>query len=180
LEIKLIFTKMPSEVFEQFIQPQLKFDIDSLSVLETFITAPNWAKYFRHKSLSFWVNVEWVKLSVRYKESLIDPKAVALARQLMNDFGESSIGETAIRANVQDSKARFEACASFMQSMRKFPKPLICLDTGDFWDLLDGYHRLAALQSIEEHDDFIFDVYLGKHHPNPSLGTSPTCQAKSS
>jgi hypothetical protein len=53
-----------------------------------------------------------------------------------------------------------------MERMRKFPKPVICLSIGELWDLLDGYHRLAALLSLKDHENFPFEVWLGTSRPN--------------
>lgn len=178
MEIKPVFTKMPSEVFEQFIQPKLEFDIESLPILEAFITAPNWAEYFRHKSLNYWVNVEWAKICVPFKDALVNDEAKVLACELVNAFGESGTGKPAVRANVQDSKARFESCATFAKSYGKFPKPVVCLDTGGSWVLLDGFHRLAAILSMEEHENFPFDCWLGTHpQPDVQLGIARSGRA---
>lgn len=165
MEVKLFFPNMPSEVFEQFIQPQLQFDIESLTVLETFVTAPGWAKYFRNKPLKFWASLTWTKLSIPYRDVHINPETINLACQLAKEFRESCPSQTAERANIQDSKARFDACASFIKSMGKFPKPLVCLDVGSHFDLLDGYHRLAALFSTNDYENFPVDVWVGKAIP---------------
>lgn len=165
MEVELFFPNMPREVFEQFIQPQLKFDIESLTVLEAFITAPGWAKYFRNKPFHFWKNVTWRKLSLPYKDVHLDPVVVNLACQLVNDFRKSGSSQAAERANVENSKARFDTSASFMESFGEFPKPIVCLDVQTHWDILDGYHRLAALLSREEHDEFPFEVWLGTSIP---------------
>lgn len=149
----------------QFIEPKLEFDIVSLPVLEALITAPNWAAYFRNKPLNFWVSVEWVKHSVPFKAALINEKTKALARELVNAFGKSGTGTPAVAVNVKNSKARFDACEAFTRNFGKFPKPVVCLDTGKNWELLDGYHRLAALLSIEENEDFPFEVWLGTYSP---------------
>jgi|JI10StandDraft_1071094.scaffolds.fasta_scaffold181682_3 hypothetical protein len=141
---------MPSEVFEQFIKPQLEFEIESFPVLETLVTAPNWAEYFRNKPLRFWIDVEWTKISLPYKEALIDMKAKALARELVNAFGESGTGKPTVGASVKNSKVRFEKCAAFTKEFWKFPMPLVCLDCDGSWDLLDGHHRLAALLSLSK------------------------------
>lgn len=72
-------------------------------------------------------------------------------------------------AHLHRTHERFWACADYIKSNNSIPAPVILLDNGNRFRVLDGYHRLAALAHIHPPDCFKLPAWVARRPQTPQV-----------
>jgi hypothetical protein len=145
---------MPDDVFEEYIGGSAKkvpwtFDSISDSVVGT-----EWDYKFMHQSIELIANLRW-----RISELPFD---LAMFHERSLDTLECLAGiKTPSRPLPADSRSKIAFHIDHLCRHGKLIKPLILQRDTDGYRILDGHHRVSALNRWAK-DDFVFDCWIGE------------------
>jgi hypothetical protein len=161
MEPRALFPQMPDEVFDLWLRPEIERNGWPFSGEETVVADPAWAKYLRNHSPAFWRGVVWNRVLQNIEWIPIEQRAKNVANQLAGftrQFSETGFAPPTL---VPNSVEKVIALAAVTNTSGKIPKPLIFLIQGGEWWLMDGHHRLAALFTLENYENFQIDAWVG-------------------
>lgn len=136
---------MPDEVFEMWLQPIAKnYGWPFTSPFDD-TEGTKWAGVLRGASLNFWVCAEWARKQINLAADPINRHSEYLIRTLL--YGYTNSVPTLI-ADVADTEKRVRTCADYIRINGNIPKPIIAIIRGAEVEIIDGYHRIAALLHV--------------------------------
>ena len=153
---------MPDEVFDQWITPQILANGWPFVGLDEPMTRPGWAEYFRNQKLEFWANVNWKLTSSKRIDLKFPPTTNNNTSEIIEYCRVFFKTKVMPKTRVPYSIERSSACANFIRAHGKLPKPLVCFVQSDKLILLDGQHRIAAMDAFNVHDEFSVDIWIGE------------------
>ena len=164
---------MPPEVFDLWIVPLIDASGWPFSSVNDSVIGTEWDRFLIGRPLSFWATVEWRLLSLPMTESVYHPETALRVRWIV---GNCALGEQTPTADLQDTKKRFRTAASFIQVNGQLPSPIVGITTREGFEIVDGHHRLAALNrsQLEAHGIARFPCRSSNFRPP----RSPPCGGK--
>ena len=147
---------MPAEVFDMWMLPAIESLGWKFTVVPDSVAATNWDGFFGSRPPTFWAKANW-----RFLE-------FPLHAHLLNSADQARIGwiiEFAVQgkqtkaANLKNCKERFWAFAAYIKEHGKLPLPIIATISRGVIEIVDGFHRLAALFFLERAAGFRLPIW---------------------
>jgi hypothetical protein len=148
---------MPSEVFDLWICPGIDAYGWPFSSVNDSITGTKWDRFFIGRTLSFWATIEWRLLSLPMNQSVYHPETLTRVQWIVNNC---AFGQQTPTADVQNTRERFWAAATFIRINGKLPSPVVGITTKEGFEIVDGNHRLAALVFLGLPITFSFPAWI--------------------
>jgi hypothetical protein len=139
------FPNMPAEVREMWLDSVAAgygWPFDSLD--DPTEDTP-WFHVFCKFPLKVWAAVEWELREIDITKNPLRPSSHLAIMSIQQQHK----GLSTIVAGVVDTEKRFRACADFIQANGSIPKPIVGIFRPDGFDIVDGNHRVAALQHLK-------------------------------
>ena len=140
------FPTMPDEVFIEWINPLIKVKGWPFKSIDDDLQKTDW-KYLLgiRSTLRKWFNSKWHLLNLFYPSIKLSASSGAVVKDIISHCAFGLNTET---ANVENTKCRFEACASFVRANGYIPSPLVLTERGGGYSIMDGNHRFAAFAFV--------------------------------
>lgn len=152
---------MPQEVFDLWIAPHITDYGWPFTSADMPVTGTKWRDFFAHRPLRQWAQFAWHHIHIPARLDIFHPDTVWRVHGIIGHCRDSL--QTAM-ANIEGTRDRYRACASFIVSTGRFPAPLVGVyDEHSFgFELVDGHHRLAALFGGGVPTGFQMPIWLGR------------------
>ena len=145
-DFRLLFPKMPHEVFEVWLYPLLYFyRLEVSADTARAFSDVSWKEKFADKTFEEWSKFSWERRSFPCDLALLHPQSVQRALWIMRG---ACLGEHTPTANVRDTDDRFWACAALVRGKPSDYVPLVCIEDQGLLSVVDGNHRLAAIIAL--------------------------------
>lgn len=108
-----------------------------------------WKGLLGGRSLSWWKNVMWKKQKVRCELDALTPKARADVTDLVSGMKSGALDAS--------TKRRVAQPWLYLKDHARFPRALVTMQKPDGISLIDGTHRMAAFNLIQELPKTEFD-----------------------
>jgi hypothetical protein len=116
---------------------------------EPLVGGHRWSRLLGGRPLSWWKNVTWKKEKVKCELATLSPKARAdvadLAAQMKTGAADAG------------TKKRIAQSWIYIKDNAVFPRALVTMRTPGGLSLLDGSHRMAAFNMVQELDSAQFE-----------------------
>jgi hypothetical protein len=152
---------MPEDVFDQWIGSQIEINGWPFANIEDSIPSPEWKVFLRGKSLTYWASSKWCQTTFSFSALRLEAAATRNADIVVN-YGKTYLNTGSLpTTQVTCSTQRLLRAAAFIRKNGRLPRPIVCFGSDKPWMLLDGTHRLAAMQALSVGESFIVDLWLG-------------------
>jgi hypothetical protein len=137
---------MPTEVFDQWIKPNIAdygwpFSPSRLSVAGT-----RWDKFFLNRPITYWAALHWRLSEFAVRENLLNSYSRSRLHWII---GAVVFGQNTPTARIENTRERFRACAAFSRIKGTIPGPIIGVAELGGFNVVDGHHRLAAIVHLK-------------------------------
>lgn len=139
------FPNMPDEVFEMWLNPISEYYGWPFKKPSDPIEGTIWAKMFSAYDLNFWVTANWRLDNIAIFENTFTNSTCFRLNSIITRCVE---GLPTFTANVEGAEERFRTCAGYIRANGNIPKPIIALIKNGEVEIIDGYHRIAALLHV--------------------------------
>ena len=138
-EAREFFGDMPEEVFVLWLYERIRTNGWPPSGNE-------WQGFLFGHTMQFWQNLTWSRERVFISEGRLAEKSAALVEQVIeaNLLGRLNL----IARYLPDTKQRFASIVDYIKVHRDLPKPLVLLDAGGRFEVIDGCHRISAYTAL--------------------------------
>lgn len=154
------FPHMPEEVFSAWLQPFIDQIGWPFTQESTTTEGTRWKFLLGELDLQelrcrrfFFKNIDYKTLHDSFS-----PLTISIIESIVF-LGERT---QTVPFNIQNTGARFTACADFLRAHNTIPKPIIIDVRPTEAIVLDGYHRLAAIKHIDPHGHFMIPAWFTK------------------
>lgn len=159
---RALFPKMPPEVFDAWILPQIVDWGWPFRTLNDSVLGTKWDSYFCDLPFKYWAALGWYLRYIKPSQKFLHAETIAR----IHEVGGAAFGYKTKTAHLENTRERFWASATFIQDHGDFPPPPII---GDLFQnklrIIDGHHRLAALFHVGMPDEFRTEAWLGSIQP---------------
>jgi hypothetical protein len=156
-EPKAFFPKMPADVFDQWIAPQIPVYGWPFSSIDCATTHTKWHRFFAGRTLAQWASFDFLLNELPYRTLMFEDKT---DWRIEGIFDHCSLGLQTQQANIYETVNRFRACAEFIHLNGRLPRPVIGFLNEGLIEIIDGHHRLAALRYIGVRPDFKVPIWM--------------------
>jgi hypothetical protein len=134
---------MPDEVFKSWLEPiAIEYGWPFNSPSDHIDETNKWSSALGRRSLIFWVSALWEFKKINLAMTPLCNISCVRIRGIIN-FCEHGI--PTLTAGVAGTVERFRACADYIRLNGGIPSPIVVMLRDDRLEIIDGYHRIAAL-----------------------------------
>jgi len=109
-----------------------------------------WQGYFHGIPLETIQRLHWDHKNLPFSMSLIEPEARIMVNKMVLLHAQNF--DPGVRVPT-GSKGRFESAVSYIKEHGKIPSSIVLLSTPHGFKIFDGWHRLAAIHSLQKSVD---------------------------
>lgn len=151
---------MPDELFDMWLAPLIKSQGWPFTSTSDDLQSDNWKYYLGiNHTLKQWTECEWELISIKLSSANFKHYTLQTVFDIIT-FAVKGIPTST--ANLERTKERFLACASFYREHNTVPWPIVVYEFGKFIRVVDGYHRLAAIFHIGFSPELKIPAWLAK------------------
>ena len=151
---------MPDELFDKWLAPLIESQGWPFASIHDDIDSSHWKYYLGSEyTLEEWSQCTWELITIPFNVFNIYDST----RRTIQDIIISAVKdiETSV-ANLERTKERFWACASFYRKHGTIPFPVVVYQDFGFFRLIDGFHRIASVIHVGYSNDFTIPAWLAK------------------
>lgn len=139
-EARGALTNCPEEVFTLWLDDRILMNGWPPSGTE-------WCGFLRGYSLEYWKNLKWVKRSTSLSYDLLS----FASQEIVDSLLEANLYDRPnhISEYVPNSKKRYAMALKYIMEQRALPGPVILLNEGQSFEIVDGCHRISALVALQ-------------------------------
>jgi hypothetical protein len=138
---RAFFPKMPAEVFDAWIQPQISdYGWPFISINSSTLST-RWHDFFFRRKLAYFHNLTWTK-SLAMIDSF--PLSVDSSNRIKGLINHCTSKIKTYPWDVKDSIERFASAGAYIMQNGMIPGSLVFIKDGQSFIICDGHHRIAA------------------------------------
>jgi hypothetical protein len=153
--------QMPDQVFELWLEPIIRLNGWPFANLNAPCVG-NFREYFGAIPLNEVAKLHWHRSPLAIADCVFNPNSKKRIQQMMDFhiFGRKDGLECAV-----DGEARFMRLKEVIAKICAYPAPIVLLRDGEYFQILDGYHRITALFALVfegKVEKFEMDCWIGE------------------
>lgn len=151
------FPNMPNEVREMWLDSIAEGHGWDFESIEDSTDNTSWRYALNFRTLKEINSYTWTLSEIDLASASLSESSIQCVEGLIIQHVR---GIPTSYANLFNSKERFNACADYIKDTGTIPRPIVSLDLGKGYEVLDGSHRLAALFSVNPPNGYVIPSWI--------------------
>ncbi len=144
-QARKVFPNCPEEIFSLWLDEQIE-------KLGWPPAGESWDRTLVGYPILYWRKLLWVEKDMGILFDLLGP----LSRRTVNSIMAANVTGTseALSESAADTRARFDSIFKHIIEKQEVPGKMILLDEGNYFEILAGCHRAAAICAMRQFPEF--------------------------